>query len=1546
MKKSTLLLFAIFSLLFQVNAQVAIGAGDLQSENAPFEPYFGYSYAQTIYLASEINASGDITDIQWYYSGTSDLPNSQGLVIYMAESPKTEFGSTTDWEPISSFTQVYEGGITVTAGEEGWVTITLDTPFTYAGAGNLMIAVEENADGFDEFGDDFYNSQVTANRTISYFSDSNNPDPASPPTANNIDDTIPNIILGGITQACPTPSNIVISNITSSGADISWTVSDPLNSFNIEIVPTGTTPTGTPTVTGITSPYAISALDAITGYDIYIQADCSTEESAFAGPVSFSTLCDVYTPDYLENFTTITPDCWEEADNGDATTGPLQLGTSSWGEDGFLNNGTTGAYQINLWLASKSDWIISPQFDLTGGPFQVEFDFGIMVFNSTNTAGTLGSDDTVQLLITTDNGTSWTSLLTYDSSSVVPATGTHPIVDLTAYSGQTVQFAIIASEGTVDDPEDNQVFVDNFQVRNIPTCAEPSDLTATNLSLTSTEVGWTEAGTSTSWNIQYGEAGFELGTGTVVANVATNPYVLEGLIADTSYEFYVQAICGTVDESSWTGPFQFFTGYCESIPSTLDGDGVNSVTIGVQDFTSFGVETYENHTTPVVNVFQGIDTTVEIEFGHTFTYDVNIWIDFNDDLVFDAGELVYQGESLGGDSPHTLDASFTMPATATVGEHRMRIGSADFGQVTPEPCYNGNWGVTLDFTVNIQELLCTLAEADYSTVPDCENDQFFIDVNITSLGDASSLELSNNFNAETLQAFNVDTYQVGPFPFGTAVKVFVMNEQDNNCIISSDTFQVLACPPINDECSAATVAVVNDGILCEATTSGTILAATPSNAPEPSCGGATNDDVWFQFVAQSESHLIALANISGDNTSDIDHTVYEGTCGNLTEISCTSGFAESSSVASELTIGETYFIRIYSGGTSNDNTTFDLCITPYNAPNNISCDLADNYCSGSDASDILYTYNTIEVLPGEGTIDCLFTTPNPTYSTLEIGTSGDILIEMVQNSAFDSNDNPIGVELDVDFILWGPFAPGDDLCNLASVVDCSYSPAAIENVTLLGAQQGEIYLLLITNYAEDAGVIQVRQTNVGEDGSGSTIADINAEITSQDVIFVDSDNDPTTPVEANACGFESVTLETDSPFADEFVWYQNDEVMEGETSSTLIVTETGNYQVQAFDTQCNSNALSQIVKVNLYLDAGNVEPQSLSSCDGLNSDDSADFDLAALSTSLGLGDGFTVSYYTSEADANQAMNAVDIPYTSSGETLIMRIEDVNAANNNFLGCRQLSSVELVVNATPMANQIDDFVVCDDIDGNVDGVTDFDLISNDALITADTDVAITYHNSQDNAEAGTGALTSPYSSGGETIYARVENTTTGCFNTISFNLDVNIVPLATFDQEVDYAVCPNATSPIQIGITPSNFDPSDVSVTWSLNGVPLAGGSGLTFNNVLLEGDYTAEITFNATGCVNTVTQFVMELETCVIPEGISPGVSPGLNDNFDLSSYNVTKLEIFNRYGTLVYSKNNYKNEWEGQTNDGKELPVGTYFYTMEYEGGAKRRSAWIYINR
>jgi hypothetical protein len=90
-------------------------------------------------------------------------------------------------------------------------------------------------------------------------------------------------------------------------------------------------------------------------------------------------------------------------------------------------------------------------------------------------------------------------------------------------------------------------------------CAEPSALSASPLTNTSVSLNWTENGTATSWQIQWGAAGFSLGTGTLIST-STKPYTLAGLSAATSYDFYVRATCGgATGNSTWVGPLNFIT---------------------------------------------------------------------------------------------------------------------------------------------------------------------------------------------------------------------------------------------------------------------------------------------------------------------------------------------------------------------------------------------------------------------------------------------------------------------------------------------------------------------------------------------------------------------------------------------------------------------------------------------------------------------------------------------------------------------------------------------------------------------------------------------------------------------------------------------------------------------------------------------------------------------------------------------------------------------------------------------------------------------------
>ncbi len=110
----------------------------------------------------------------------------------------------------------------------------------------------------------------------------------------------------------------------------------------------------------------------------------------------------------------------------------------------------------------------------------------------------------------------------------------------------------------------------------------PQNLNAINVTYFNGQLTWTPQGNETTWNIQYGTAGFTLGSGTPMNGVTNDTVAISGLTENTTYEFYVQAGC--IASSDWAGPYSFATD-----PGFLAWDN-ECPTIGFFDISGTGTD--------------------------------------------------------------------------------------------------------------------------------------------------------------------------------------------------------------------------------------------------------------------------------------------------------------------------------------------------------------------------------------------------------------------------------------------------------------------------------------------------------------------------------------------------------------------------------------------------------------------------------------------------------------------------------------------------------------------------------------------------------------------------------------------------------------------------------------------------------------------------------------------------------------------------------------------------------------------------------------------
>lgn len=181
-----------------------------------------------------------------------------------------------------------------------------------------------------------------------------------------------------------------------------------------------------------------------------------------------------------------------------------------------------------------------------------------------------------------------------------------------------------------------------------------------------------------------------------------------------------------------------------------------------------------------------------------------------------------------------------------------------------------------------------------------------------------------------------------------------------------------APPPTNDNCAAATSLTSN--AICS-NIAGTVIGGTNSGIAVPSCGGTADDDVWYSFTAVQPVTTVSLSAIGTSlATSGTVVELFSGACGSLTSLGCNFGTASTLNLTSSLTIGATYYIRVYSMGSTSltSNAGYNICVTHVTPPANDNCAGAINLTPGvtciNTAGTVVGATNSGIVVPSCGGI--------------------------------------------------------------------------------------------------------------------------------------------------------------------------------------------------------------------------------------------------------------------------------------------------------------------------------------------------------------------------------------------------------------------------------------------------------------------------------------------------------------------------------------------------------------------------------------------------
>lgn len=387
------------------------------------------------------------------------------------------------------------------------------------------------------------------------------------------------------------------------------------------------------------------------------------------------------------------------------------------------------------------------------------------------------------------------------------------------------------------------------------------------------------------------------------------------------------------------------------------------------------------------------------------------------------------------------------------------------------------------------------------------------------------------------------------------------------------------------------------------------------------------------------------------------------------------------------------------------------------------------------------------------------------------------------------------------------------------------------------------------------------------------------------------------------------------------------------------------------------------IMLQTYMTPEIISAVQLNVCDN-NSNDYI-FDLTQ-NTSNVLGNqnpaNSTVTYYNTLLDANEATNEItnltNYQLTIAGcETIYVRIE--NHAQNQ---CYETSSFDICVEDVIVGTPVD-LQECATADS---GLASFDLTINDSNILSgqnpleyNVEYFLTLSAANNSQDPIQNELNYQAQNPQQTIYVRIENNIdSDCYQVESFvitsvkNEVIGLDSITACENDENTAFDLTEAEDL-INLTQNQqiigyYNTQDNANT---NSNPITAASNYVVNNnnetIIIRVQDSQEPCF-------LLYSLQLVIEDCekdfFIPNGFSPNAD-GMNDNFEISglyeNHPNFEIQIFSRNGRKIYEGNNTKDFWDGNSNQGGELPTGTYFYVLNLnDSSSEIIKGWVYLNR